>query len=94
MTEREFLRAYASAKEAAKADLGERWWAVPGASSWVTLKQGVVSPTRNTYGFAPRRDYRFPVAKYWPGGEWPSELIDGGRQEMKQARSVVECFAG
>lgn len=73
-----FALAHDCAKRAALAELGERWYLVPGATIGITIpprlatyrfrrKDGSLSiPIRN------RRDYRAPAPRFWPGGQLPA----------------------
>ena len=73
----QFFAALEEAKRAAVSSLGKGWHLVPGHSHWITIP-----PATANYHFVRKdgsrsllihnpRDYRVPVAKYWPGGMIP-----------------------
>jgi hypothetical protein len=68
----DFVPAYNAARHAAIAALGERWWLVPGASTWARIPSAwAACKVYGRISHAPR-DRRLPAAHYWPAGVMPS----------------------
>jgi hypothetical protein len=67
----DFVAAFNAARHAIIAELGERWWLVPGASTWARIPaKWAACKVFGRVSNAPR-DRRLPAARYWPAGAMP-----------------------
>ena len=67
----DFMPVFRAAREAAKAEHGEKWWANPNASLWARVPAAWVHWKGLSVSGTSPRDLHFPLGKYWPGGELP-----------------------
>jgi hypothetical protein len=67
----DFVPAFNAARQAAIAELGERWYLVPGASQWARIPAPwAACKVYGRVSNAPR-DRRLPAAQFWPSGTMP-----------------------